>query len=662
MNISKKIAVLFVLLSLIANYLLGQNTDTIILKEVQINSFRYAIMEKDNLKPIQIILSDTFEDASDSDISTVLKENSSIDIRQRSFSSVQSDISIRGGSFDQNIILVNGINLSDVQTGHHNLNIPISSQNLASIELISGPSSRLFGPNALTGAVNLISEIPRENSVNIDLLFGSFKTRNIFFGINAITGKMKHSFNLNYGDSEGFTDNTDYNRKSLYYENNIDLKKIKLKAMLGLLDKEFGSNSFYTPMYANQFEKIKTGFAAIKLSGAGIVNWDYNVYARQLRDEFQLFREGEGFYLPVQSYWINHNTKDTITWYGGHNYHLTNVYGSGFSSWKELGKWKASFGADYRFEQIYSNVLGENLDHEIDGLYIKSDHRQNISFTAQSGYYGHRLIGSIGGMAYWNQKYNWNFYYGGDIGYKFTDSFLWRVGVNKAMRLPTFTELYYNGPSNQGNPNLLPEQAITFESGFKYYYSKKSYLSVNVFNRRGEDIIAWVKEISADKWVTENLTQLYVYGFESNFAYSDFSKSFFLNNLFASYSYLYQDKSSAGLESKYTLDQLKHKFILGVEHKVFKFISAFWSVNVSQRNGEFLYFDREQSAYTQTIKYPISFLLNCKIKADFDFASVFIGFYNITNSEYFDIANVPTPGFSFNVGVKVNLQGSVAPK
>ena len=101
---------------------------------------------------------------------------------------------------------------------------------------------------------------------------------------------------------------------------------------------------------------------------------------------------------------------------------------------------------------------------------------------------------------------------------------------------------------------------------------------------------------------------------------------------------------------------------MGVEHKLFKFITAFWSVNVSQRNGEFLYFDREQSSYTQTIRYPISFLLNCKIKADFDFASVFLGFYNITNSEYFDIANVPTPGFSFNVGVKVNLQGSVAPK
>jgi iron complex outermembrane receptor protein len=425
--------------------------------------------------------------------------------------------------------------------------------------------------------------------------------------------------------------------------------------MLGLLDKEFGSNSFYTPMYANQFEKIKTGFVAIKLSGAGLVNWDYNIYARQLNDEFQLFREGEGFYLQDQSYWINQNTSDTITWYGGHNYHLTNVYGSGLSSWKDWGKWKASLGTDYRFEQIYSNVLGVNLDHEIDGLYIKSDKRQNISVTAQTGYYGHRIIASIGGMAYWNQKYNWNFYYGGDIGYKFSEKLLLRAGINKAMRLPTFTELYYNGPSNQGNPNLLPEQAITFESGLKYYYSKKSYLGFSVFNRRGEDIISWVKESSADKWVTENLTKLYIYGFEANFAYSDFTKSFFLNNIIASYSYLYQDKSSAGLESKYTLDQLKHKFIFGVEHNVYKLISAFWSVNISQRNGEYFFFDREQNAYTETLEYPLSILLNCKIKADFDFASVFIGFYNITNSEYFDIANVPTPGFAVNAGVNISL-------
>lgn len=655
MKIPKLIVIIFVFLNLIVNYLHGQQMDTIVLKEVQINSFRYSIKEKDNLKSIQLLLSDTFKDASDSDISTVLKENSSVDIRQRSFSSVQSDMSIRGGSFDQNIVLINRINLTDVQTGHHNLNLPISKYNLASIELISGPSSRLFGPNALTGAVNFISIIPQENAANIDLSFGSFKTRNVLLGINAITGKMKHSLSLNYGDSDGFTENTDYIRTSLYYENNIDLKKIKLKAMLGLLNKEFGSNSFYTPMYANQFEKIKTGFAAIKLSGAGQINWDYNIYARQLNDEFQLFREGERFYLQNQSNWINHNTNDTISWYGGHNYHLTNIYGSGLSSWKEWGKWKTSLGVDYRYEQIFSNVLGLDLGHVVNELYGKTDQRQNLSFTAQSGYYGQKIIGSIGGMAYWNKKYNWNFYYGGDLGYKFSENFLLRFGINKAMRLPTFTELYYNGPSNQGNPNLLPEQAITFETGIKCYFTKKFYFSLNAFNRRGEDIISWVKENSDDKWVTENLTKIYVYGLEANFAYSDFSKTFFFNSIIVSYSYLYQDKSSAGLESKYTLDQLKHKFIVGFDHKVFKIISAFWSVNVSQRNGEYLFFDKEQNTYTATLEYPTSILLNCKIKADFEFASIFVAFYNLTNSECFDIANVPTPGFSVTAGVKINL-------
>ncbi|MDD4149996.1 MAG: TonB-dependent receptor plug domain-containing protein, partial [Bacteroidales bacterium] len=276
------------------NEISAQSKDTILLKEVEIKSSRFEIIESQNLQAIKIITANDLHLSSDNDISTGLKENSLVDIRQRSFSSVQSDINIRGGSFDQNIVLLNGINLSDVQTGHHNLNIPVNNSNIAAVEVLSGPACRVFGPNALTGAINFISIIPDKNSLELDFSFGSFNTKKLDFGAKFITGVIKHSLSLSYSASDGFMTNTDYDRKSLYYENNANFKLVKFKTMIGLLGKNFGSNSFYTPMYENQYEKIKTGFVAIKLSGGNKFHWDYNLYYRRLLDQYQLFREGDG--------------------------------------------------------------------------------------------------------------------------------------------------------------------------------------------------------------------------------------------------------------------------------------------------------------------------------------------------------------------------------
>lgn len=633
----------------------AQENDTVLLKEIEISSSRYLLQEMNNLNPLIILDSKTLNESSNNDISSGLKENSLVDVRQRSFSNVQSDLSIRGGSFDQNIILLNGINLSDVQTGHHNLNIPINSTNIDRIEIVSGPNSRIFGPNALTGAINMISVIPERNCFYLDMNFGSFKTRNIDIGGHIVTGKIKHSIGLAYADSDGFDTNTDFDRKSVYYENNFDIKKIKLKAMAGYLHKSFGSNSFYTPMYKYQFENVKTGFAALKLSGKNTINWDVNAYYRSLKDQFQLFREGDGFYIQDNGLWINETISDTISWYNGHNNHLTNILGSGLNVWQSWGSWRTSIGADFRYEEIFSNVLGIDSGELINGMYSKSDDRQNLTVFLQQAYYGSKFIVDFGGMAYWNQQYDWNFYYGASAGYKLNDKVTLTLGANKALRLPTFTELYYTGPSNTGNPDLLPESALSFETGAKFYLGKKSFANLNLFNRRGDNIIAWVRESSDNKWVTENLTQLFTYGLEMNFKYCEFQPALFLNSIAISYAYLYQDKSAANLESKYTLDQLKHKLIVGIDHKIYHNISAVWTVNLFQRNGEYLFFDREVNAFSENREYPLSVLLNCKLKADFNMLSVYIGFYNITNTEYFDIANVPTPGFSFNAGVKLRI-------
>lgn len=117
-------------MSVFYGLLSAQSTDTIVLKEVVINSSRTEITESQMLRPLQIIDTKSLSGLKDNDLSSALKDISSVDIRQRSFSSVQADISTRGGSFDQTLVLINGINLSDPQTGHHSLNLPLNTSML----------------------------------------------------------------------------------------------------------------------------------------------------------------------------------------------------------------------------------------------------------------------------------------------------------------------------------------------------------------------------------------------------------------------------------------------------------------------------------------------------------------------------------------------------
>jgi len=607
------------------------------------------------LRPIQIIDKRHIEVSHENDICALLKNTSAIDIRQRSFSTVQSDLSIRGGSFDQSVVLLNGINLSDAQTGHYSLNLPLNLSDIASVEVLYGPASRIFGANALTGAVNFITNIPEKNAVNLDLSYGSFNTINAGAAVDLMCKVFKHSLSLAYSRSNGFMRNTDYYRTNLYYENNFTIGSLKAKTMLGLADKEFGAYSFYTPMYADQYEKIKTGFVAFKLAGGTNFKWDYKIYYRALADEFQLFRESDDYYTHIDNKWINHNTGDTVSWYQRHNNHFTNIAGTGFNIEKDWKFGKSAIGGEYRYEQIYSSVLGNDVVPIYNGLYDKSDDRKNLSFFAEHGYYSQKFLFNAGLMVYHNQKYGMNYYYGVDVGYYLSEKFMIKTGVNKSMRLPTFTELYYKGPSNIGNPDLAPEHALSFEVGTKYYISSKSYMNINLFNRYGKNIISWVRDTTSTVWETTNLTELNVSGFEFVVSYSDFEEKSFFKCVDLVYSYIYQDKYAPGLESKYTLDQLKHKFVLNINHGIYKIISASWTLNLFKRNGEYLFFDFGQNKYTDMVEFPLTCLLSIKINAEFKKLDIYVSGNNILDHSYYDIANVPAPGIVLLAGVNLRL-------
>src|SRR5579871_4195036 len=95
----------------------------------------------------------------------VLRGDPSLNLQARGGSGVQADLSVRGTTFEQSLILLNGLRINDAETGHLNLDIPVPLDAISRIEVLHGSGSTFYGSDAIGGAVNLITEKPRNLSL-----------------------------------------------------------------------------------------------------------------------------------------------------------------------------------------------------------------------------------------------------------------------------------------------------------------------------------------------------------------------------------------------------------------------------------------------------------------------------------------------------------------
>ena len=198
-------------------------------------------------------------------VADVLSYAAGVDIRTRGPIGVQADISVRGGSFDQVLILLNGVNITDPQTGHHNLNLPVDISAIERIEILQGPGARSFGPNAFSGAINFITASSTNHQTRVSVAGGDLG----FLSLGAITSASKGNFGVfvsaNRQQSSGYVNNTDFEVNSYYGSFTYKNKKIgDVELSTGVQDKGFGANSFYSVKYPNEYEATKTYFSSLR--------------------------------------------------------------------------------------------------------------------------------------------------------------------------------------------------------------------------------------------------------------------------------------------------------------------------------------------------------------------------------------------------------------
>jgi len=139
------------------------------LNEVIINSTRIDLPFSENSRTITVISSETIKQSTATNVADLLQSVSGIDVRRRGTDGMQSDLYIRGGQFNQTLILIDGFKTEDPQTGHHTMNMMIPLENIERIEIIKGPAARVFGQNAFTGAINIVTKSKVDEQLKINV-------------------------------------------------------------------------------------------------------------------------------------------------------------------------------------------------------------------------------------------------------------------------------------------------------------------------------------------------------------------------------------------------------------------------------------------------------------------------------------------------------------
>ncbi len=661
-----KIAVLLPAYLLISFTGQAQIDSTVSVEQIEILSVRTQTDILNTARTVHIISGDEIKNLPITNIPDILEQFAGIDVRQRGAQGIQADISMKGGSFEQVLILINGVKLNDSQTGHHNMNLPVSLENIERIEILEGAGSRLFGINAYSGAVNIITKTDQNNKLKMHAFAGEHAHYGTALAANFKLAGIRNHLSGKYTSSRGYLDtatinNTDFTTFNIFWQSDYQKHDKKIDLQAGYTDKAFGANAFYSPKFPWQYEQTRTSYAAVNASAGRKNRIFLTGYFRQNQDRFELFREDK--YRRNGSYFINGT--DTAkyypdiyadwNYYHGHNYHLTKTYGSELKTILNTKIGRSVLDVEYRYEDILSNVLGENSDtipvpNEDYGEFTKAKTRSNINLCAEQLYQIKRLTFSAGITANYSPDFNWNISGGADISFRFKSNNSFFCAVNQAVRLPTFTDLYYTGATNIGNPDLKPEEALNYETGLKYH-TKNTTVQISVFKRKGKNTIDWVRKSDAEKWQSMNLTELTTQGAEFSLNHHFAPKSVFKNINFA-YGYINSDKESGEYFSNYALDYLKHKIVFSISHKIAGKLSASWQVRYENRNGTYTkYIDNNYVEYD----YEPFYIINAKLFWRNNWLELYSEATNITNANYREAGGLQAPGSWFHTGIKLNL-------
>ncbi|MBN1952247.1 MAG: TonB-dependent receptor plug domain-containing protein [Bacteroidales bacterium] len=638
------------------------------LEEVEVTGELSPVLSMALPRLVNVITNEESDCSPGHSLTDLLRYAANVDIRQRGKGGVQTDLSIRGGSFDHSLVLINGISISDPQTGHLSLNLPFETDAVHRIEILNGSAAGIYGAQALTGAVNFITRPSSINSVKISSSAGQYGYINNSITMNLGRPGFKNLFHYNNAVSSGYTLNTDYFRQGFFYQAQIAPGEDMLDLQVGHNFRSFGANGFYTPKYPDQFEVNSLWFAALsyttRVKGIKLIPY---IYWRRHRDRWEMFRVDEKWYRVADGLSISNNPEATHydTAFVYTNHHLTDMAGARLDLKKDFSFGSTRLGAHLHSERILSTAIGsENADpvpiRAYDELFYGfSDKRTNFDLYVQQSLHFKGLYLSGGTMLNWNSYIprKVNFFPGIDLRFRvlpFVD-LLGSYSYNQG--LPTFTDLTYRDPSNEGNSTLQPYSQHSLESGIRLF-NQGLYASALVFASWGRDVIDWVWFADQYKFRPVNVDHYSSRGLEISARYDAKSGSTigrFSKHIQVGYTFLDMDKQVPGDIIKY--QNVRHKFNLMADAEPIRNLIVALTMSYTVREGSYLEYSFEDEAYSFS-PYKPYFLMDFRLSYQYRYMSFFVDVTNLLDASYIDVGSITQPGRWTTAGIKFRFSYS----
>lgn len=601
-------------------------TETIYLSDVLVQNERFEIPFSLSNRDIIVLDARVIQTLPVSSVNELLSYVAGIDIRQRSPWGGQTDVSINGGTFDQTLVLLDGIRVSDPQTGHLMMNLPVTPEAISRIEILKGAAASAYGVNAINGAINIITKLPENNEVVISAASGSSFERDTssrkLYGAAGLTlsagfgsENARHFISLNTQQTSGYRYNTAMNNNKAFYRSRFKLPgNNSINVNGGFIYNDFGANGFYAPPGdIESKETVQTGLASVTGSFRMTDRWllKPELSYRYNHDNYIFVRQNPALYQ---------------------NLHTTHVINTSLNNTIDTKLGIFGFGAEFRTEQIRSNSLG-NRGRDNFGLFAE------YGLTTAGGF-----ILNAGTYLNYSKHFAWQWLPSADIGYKIDEN--WHVFVNAGTgtRLPTYTDWYYNGPENIGNSHLKPEKAVHTETGFKFS-SERLRISGSFFYRETRDFIDWVKNDLSEPWQPHNFQNIKTPGINLDVDYRIFRPVYrnkFSYSAGISYTWLNPRQTAPGGQnfaySHYSLENLKNQLVLRfsavyLEH--FTILAA--------------------ARYEERANYKDYLLFDAKLEEQLGALKINLSINNAANVTYIETGAVPLPGRWVSAGLTWKL-------
>jgi len=527
-----------------------------------------------------------------------LRLDSSVDLEQRA-PGTQADLSIRGSSFGQNLVLVDGIRINDAQSDHHDLDLPIPFAAVQRVEVLHGSGSTLYGADAVGGAVNFITASPVASELRLAEAAGSFGSNSQNGNANYLARSWSQAVGFTREASSGFAPDRDYRNFAASSETRLTTSLGASDLLLGLSDRPFGAAGFYGDF--NSWERTKGWFIAASQPVGESVGFAFGY--RRHTDEFILLRDHPEVY---------ENNHATESWQGALR-----------ARYKISENSRLFYGGEAFSDSIASNNLGQHSRNRA-AIFADFDARVLGRWSLSAGA---RQEFSSGSGAVFTPELS--------AGYGIGSHLRFKASASKAFRLPSYTDLFYSDPANRGNPNLRPETAWGYEAGLDWNSGSRVEVGATLFHRRERDVIDYVRSASDPVWQAENIDRLDFTGIETQVR----ARVTPAEELSFGYTWLYgAERGTAGVESRYA-------FRYPVNQATGNWLGILPGRLIFRLHGQI-------TERYGVDPYPLA---EISLARQFSRICPYVEIANLANTGYEEIEGVRMPGRTFMAGVEIRI-------